>query len=71
MALPAEASPPAELPAFERRARLRNERHRLVSEVRRRDGTSHQEINAWLNRKLGITSRRDLARFTRKPQPVA
>jgi hypothetical protein len=24
--------------------------------VRRRDGTSHQEINAWLNRKLGIVS---------------
>jgi hypothetical protein len=26
-----------------------------VSEVRRRDGTSHREINAWLNRKLGIS----------------
>ncbi len=47
---------PAELPAFERRTRLRDERHRLVSEVRRRDGTSHREINAWLNRKLGIAS---------------
>jgi hypothetical protein len=35
---------------------LRNERHRLVSEVRRRDGSSHREINAWLNRKLGISS---------------
>ena len=35
---------------------LRDERHRLVSEIRRRDGTSHREINAWLNRKLGITS---------------
>jgi hypothetical protein len=45
-----------EVPAFERRAHLRDERHRLVSEVRRRDGTSHREINAWLNRKLGITS---------------
>lgn len=45
-----------DLPAFERRAMLRNERHRLVSEVRRRDGDSHREINAWLNRKLGITS---------------
>jgi hypothetical protein len=45
-----------EIPAFERRAQLRDERHRLVSEVRRRDGTSHREINAWLNRKLGITS---------------
>ena len=43
-------------PAFERRARLRDERHRLVSEVRRRDGTSHREINAWLNRQVGISS---------------
>jgi superfamily II DNA or RNA helicase len=50
-----EAAAPA-MPAFERRARLRDERHRLVSEVRRKDGTSHREINAWLNRKLGITS---------------
>jgi superfamily II DNA or RNA helicase len=48
--------PPAEVPAFERRAQLRSERHRLVSEVRRRDGTSHREINAWLNQRLGITS---------------
>jgi superfamily II DNA or RNA helicase len=45
-----------EVPSFERRARLRDERHRLVSEVRRRDGTSHREINAWLNRRLGIAS---------------
>jgi superfamily II DNA or RNA helicase len=53
-------SPPADtpraIPAFERRAMLRDERHRLVSEIRRRDGTSHREINAWLNRKLGIAS---------------
>ncbi len=53
---PEDASGRRELPAFERRAHLREERHRLVSEVRRRDGTSHREINAWLNRKLGITS---------------
>jgi hypothetical protein len=53
-----EEAPP-EIPAFERRAQLRDERHRLVSEVRRREGTSHQEINAWLNRKLGITSVQD------------
>ncbi len=46
----------AAVPAFERRARLRDERHRLVGEVRRRDGTSHREINAWLNRAVGITS---------------
>ncbi len=43
-------------PAFERRAMLRDERHRLVSEVRRRDGSSHRAINAWLNRRLGIAS---------------
>ncbi len=43
-------------PAFERRAQLRAERHRLVSELRRRDGEGHREINAWLNRRLGIAS---------------
>ncbi len=47
---------PVEVPAFERRAQLRSERHRLVSEVRRRDGTSQREVNAWLNRRLGIAS---------------
>jgi superfamily II DNA or RNA helicase len=54
-----EPDPPTEepgsVPAFERRTRLREERHRLVSELRRRDGTNHREINAWLNRKLGIS----------------
>jgi superfamily II DNA or RNA helicase len=43
-------------PAFERRARLRDERHRLVAELTRRDGSSHREINAWINRELGIRS---------------
>lgn len=52
----AEITAKREIPAFERRRMLRDERHRLVSEVRRRDGSSHREINAWLNRKLGITS---------------
>jgi superfamily II DNA or RNA helicase len=52
----AQNAAPREVPAFERRARLRDERHRLVSEVRRRDGTSHREINAWLNRAVGIRS---------------
>jgi superfamily II DNA or RNA helicase len=51
-----ERDPPQTVPAFERRVQLRDERHRLVSEVRRRDGTSHREINAWLNRKVGIAS---------------
>ncbi|HEV2813008.1 MAG TPA: DEAD/DEAH box helicase family protein [Solirubrobacteraceae bacterium] len=40
--------------AFERRADLRAERHRLVSELRRLDGRSHREINAWLNKATGV-----------------
>jgi superfamily II DNA or RNA helicase len=47
---------PHRAPAFEQRARLRNERHRLVAELTRRDGSSHREVNAWINRKLGIRS---------------
>jgi superfamily II DNA or RNA helicase len=43
-------------PAFEQRARLRDERHRLVAELTRRDGSTHREINAWINRRLGIRS---------------
>jgi superfamily II DNA or RNA helicase len=45
-------TPPA---AFEVRAGLRSQRHRLVSDLRRRDGRSHAEINTWLNRAVGIT----------------
>jgi hypothetical protein len=58
----ASVPPPAddhdvdERPAFERRAMLRSERHRLVSEVTRRDRTDHREVNAWLNRKVGVSS---------------
>ena len=51
-----DAARSVERPAFERRAMLRSERHRLVSEVTRRDRTDHREVNAWLNRKVGITS---------------
>ena len=46
-----EAAPIA---AFERRASLRQERSRLVAELHRRDGRSHREINAWLNRAVGV-----------------
>jgi hypothetical protein len=53
--VPAPDNASHDVPAFERRALLRGERHRLVSEVRRRDGSSHREINAWLNRRVGIT----------------
>ena len=47
---------PHRTPAFEQRARLRNERHRLVAELTRRDGSTHREINGWINRRLGIAS---------------
>ena len=40
--------------AFERREQLRKERSRLVSELHRRNGASHREINAWLNRAVGV-----------------
>ncbi len=56
---PLPGSDPGPAPAFERRELLRGERHRLVSEVRRLDRTSHREVNAWLNRRLGITSVED------------
>jgi superfamily II DNA or RNA helicase len=52
--LPAPA--PAAPPAFERRESLRAQRHQLVSEVRRLDRSSHRDVNAWLNRRLGIAS---------------
>jgi superfamily II DNA or RNA helicase len=42
------------LPVHERRTLLREKRHRLVGELRRRDGRSHAQINTWLNRACGI-----------------
>jgi hypothetical protein len=45
---------PAPVAAFERREELRRERSRLVGELHRRDGLSHREINAWLNRTVGL-----------------
>ncbi|WP_205695976.1 DEAD/DEAH box helicase [Conexibacter sp. SYSU D00693] len=46
---------PGGLPAFQRRALLREKRHGLVGDLRRRDGRSPREINAWLNRETGVT----------------
>jgi superfamily II DNA or RNA helicase len=54
MAAPA-SQPPAPMAAFERRAHLRAERSRLVSDLQRRDRRSHREINAWVNREVGVT----------------
>lgn len=45
---------PAPVAAFERRADLRQERSRLVADLHRHDGRSHREINAWLNRAVGL-----------------
>jgi superfamily II DNA or RNA helicase len=51
------ASPPTPAPvaAFERRAGLREERRRLVADLARRSATNHREINAWINREVGVT----------------
>src|SRR3954469_18827097 len=51
----AEDEPQDEVPAWERRARLRDKRHGLVASLRRLDGRSFREINAWLNRETGVT----------------
>ena len=48
------APEPTPVAAFERRADLRAERSRLVADLHRRDGRSHREINAWLNRAVGV-----------------
>jgi superfamily II DNA or RNA helicase len=57
-----EPDDPPELAAFERRALLRDKRHRLVADLRRRDGRSHAEINRWLNRSCGIRRVEDASR---------
>jgi superfamily II DNA or RNA helicase len=49
-----ETPEPAPVAAFERQAQLRQERSRLVAELHRRDGRSHREINAWVNRTIGL-----------------
>jgi superfamily II DNA or RNA helicase len=49
-----EAPAPGPAPLFERRAELRQERSRLVAELHREDGRSHREINAWVNRAVGV-----------------
>jgi superfamily II DNA or RNA helicase len=47
-------SEPAPVAAFERRATLREERSRLVADLAKRSGSSHREINAWVNRTVGV-----------------
>jgi superfamily II DNA or RNA helicase len=50
---------PAELPAFRRRARLRDKRQGLVRALAGIDGRSYREINTWLNRETGTPGVRD------------
>jgi superfamily II DNA or RNA helicase len=47
------STPPPQA-AFERRESLRRQRSRLVADLQRRNGGSHREINAWLNKAIGI-----------------
>jgi superfamily II DNA or RNA helicase len=49
-----EPPEPAPVAAFERRARLREERRRLVADLAQRSGSNHREINAWVNRAVGV-----------------
>ena len=50
-----EAEQPSE-PAFKQRARLRAKRHGLVTTLAGFNGSSHREVNAWLNRAAGVRS---------------
>jgi len=56
--VPAAFAPPAREPesAFERRERLRAERHALVAALSRRAGEPHRAINARMNRDVGARS---------------
>ncbi|MEA2155657.1 MAG: hypothetical protein QOE11_1797 [Solirubrobacteraceae bacterium] len=56
---PAIAGEPAKLPAFKRRARLREKRTGLVRALAGLDGRSHREINAWVNAQTGAPGVRD------------
>jgi len=50
---PAPADEPA-IPAFRQRARLRDKRHGLVKTLAGFQGSSHREVNTWVNRKTGV-----------------
>lgn len=53
---PAEESGDPPEPAFKRRARLRDKRHGLVKTLAGFNGSSHREINTWLNRTTKVAS---------------
>jgi len=51
---PIESAQAPTVPAYERRARLRKERHRLVTDLARRDGVTQQMINGQINSEMGV-----------------
>ena len=51
-----DAEPEAPVPAFRQRARLRDKRHGLVKTLAGFTGSSHREINTWVNRLSGVGS---------------
>jgi hypothetical protein len=51
-----EPAEPASIPAFERRRQMRAQRHRLVSDLARVEKLGQRDVNAWINRELGIPS---------------
>jgi superfamily II DNA or RNA helicase len=51
---PAGSDAPA-MAGYERRALLRDKRHRLVADVCRRERCGHREVNGWLNQKVGVS----------------
>lgn len=55
VAPPTPTPEPAPMAAFERRSQLREERRRLVADLAARTNSSHREINAWINREVGVT----------------
>lgn len=52
----AEAQADQSVPLFERRAQLRAKRHKLVAELARDRRTRHSDVNAEVNRAIGIDS---------------
>jgi superfamily II DNA or RNA helicase len=60
----ATAGAPEEIgpePAYRRRERLRERRAGLVSDLARSRGQGHREVNAWVNRAVGVTGVGDAA----------
>ena len=53
---PRSAAPAEPETAFERRERLRAERHALVATIARRTGEAHRTVNARINREVGAAS---------------